>query len=110
MIIKVAKDFSRKPTARTEVEGANSGEKFRETLLVPMLVEAIKSSKKLIVDLDGTAGFGTSFLEEAFGGLIRVNHIEYSDINKTLELISHEEPYLIDDINQYILDAKNEIK
>ena len=39
---------------------------------------------KLIVDLDGTAGLGTSFLEESFGGLIRRDHINYNILKQTL--------------------------
>jgi len=35
------------------------------------LIPALKEYEKVIVDLDGTSGYGSSFLEEAFGGLVR---------------------------------------
>ena len=52
------------------------------------------------VVLDGTAGLGTSFLEEAFGGLIRIDNISYDDIQSTLEYISEEDEDYIEEINQ----------
>lgn len=66
MHISVARDFTVHPGPRYERQGAFSGERFRK-----VLVEALKKVQRLIVDLDGTSGFGSSFLDEAFGGLIR---------------------------------------
>ena len=71
IIIKIATDFSRIPGARYPEEGDYSGQEFRQNVLHPALKKAIEMNVKLIVDLDGTAGLGTSFLEESFGGLIR---------------------------------------
>ena len=62
----------------------------------------------LLVDLDGTAGYGTSFLEEAFGGLVRVNRLSLGIVTKHLEIKSQEETYLMDDIAQYMKDAHDE--
>ena len=81
---------------------------FRETCLYPKLKACIESDNKLVINLDGTQGYGTSFLEEAFGGLIRVNHLSYDDIKEHTELISEEEPYFLEDIEQYLLDAKHD--
>jgi hypothetical protein len=66
MQISVARDFTRYPGPRYESQGAYSGERFRR-----VLVNALKNGQRLIVDLDGTSGFGSSFLDEAFGGLVR---------------------------------------
>ena len=44
---------------------------------------------RLIVDLDGTAGLGTSFLEESFGGLIRRDHINYNILKQTPVSYTH---------------------
>ena len=60
--IKVATDFSRIPGARYPEEGDFSGKEFRQKLLYPTLQDAISRRVKLIIDLDGTAGLGTSFL------------------------------------------------
>jgi len=65
--IDIAKDFSSVPAGRHLSDGDYSGEFFRESLLRP----ALKEFEKVEVILDDTAGFGSSFLEEAFGGLVR---------------------------------------
>ena len=62
--ISIAKDFSRIPGARFPKEGDFSGEEFRKNVLLPNLKEAIKRKEKLRVVLDGTAGLGTSFLDQ----------------------------------------------
>ncbi len=105
MKIKIATDFSRIPGARYPIEGDFSGQEFRKKILLPQLKEAINNHEELIIDLDGTAGLGTSFLEESFGGLIREDHMRYKDIIKTLKFISTEEPDYIEEILSYINDA-----
>jgi hypothetical protein len=69
--ISIADDFSKYPGPRYERDGADSGEKFRKTVLIPALREAKARTAVLTVVLDNVAGYGSSFLEEAFGGLIR---------------------------------------
>jgi hypothetical protein len=66
--IKVAEQFSRFPAGRFISDGPYSGEHFRRKFLEP----ALKGSGDLVVDMDGARGYGSSFLEEAFGGLIRI--------------------------------------
>jgi len=107
-VLKVSADFSDIPGPRYIREGSYSGEDFRERLLLPRLKECIEKGGILQIDLDGTQGYGTSFLEEAFGGLIRVNQLSLSDISDHIIIISEEEPYLKDDIEEYMRDAENE--
>lgn len=99
------KSFSVTPGSRYKEEGtkAHSGEEFREKYLEPNFEQARRANVKLIINLDGTIGYGTSWLEEVFGGLAR--KVGKDKVLKTLEFISEEEPYLIDDIKQYIKDA-----
>ena len=104
----VVNDFSSTPGPRYEHEGNFSGEIFRNSYLEPKLKEAIDKETKLFIDLDGTAGYGTSFLEESFGGLIRENGYTKQDILEHIELKSEEEEYLIDDIKEYLKEAQNE--
>lgn len=66
-MINIARDFSRAPAGRFISDGPNSGQRFRESFLIPSL----NKSEMIVIDLDGTRGMGSSFLEEAFGGLIR---------------------------------------
>lgn len=105
MKIKISTDFSRIPGARKPDEGDSSGEEFREKILRPKLLEAINKKEKLEIDLDGTAGLGTSFLEEAFGGLIRVDQLEYETIINTMIFISKEDPEYIKEILSYLKEA-----
>jgi hypothetical protein len=105
MKIVIATDFSRVPGVRFPEEGDYPGQDFREKVLLPKLKEAIKEGVKLEVILDGTAGLGTSFLEESFGGLIRIDKISYDDIVNTIILISKENPHYIDEINTYLDEA-----
>ncbi|MBY0473115.1 STAS-like domain-containing protein [Patescibacteria group bacterium] len=104
-IISIARDFSVSPGPRYIVEGDFSGELFRNTILEPRFVEAIQKKEKLTVDLDGTLGYGTSFLEEAFGGLARLHGIKL--VQDNLEVVANEESYLKDDVAEYIEKAND---
>ena len=108
MIINISKDFSSIPGARYPEEGDFSGYEFRTKILYPKLVQAINEYKTLTVILDGTAGLGTSFLEESFGGLIRENKLKYDDIINTLVIISNEDPCYKEEILEYLEDASNQ--
>jgi STAS-like domain of unknown function (DUF4325) len=99
-LINVAKDFTRFPSGRFKRNGSTSGEAFREDFLEPPLKEA----QDISVELDGTIGYGSSFLEEAFGGLVRSLKIRPFDLKAKLHLVS-EDPTLIEEISSYIEDA-----
>ena len=71
MEIVVGRDFTKYPGPRYKRTGPFSGEQFRDEVLKPRLLAAIKDGTRVIVYLDGVAGYGSSFLEECFGGLIR---------------------------------------
>jgi hypothetical protein len=95
-------DFTEFPGPRHESIGKFSGERFREEVLL----ENIKkhSISEISIDLDGTAGYGSSFLEEAFGGLIRKG-IPYKDVLSLCNRItSDEDPSLIEEIKGYVRD------
>lgn len=105
-MISIARDFSVAPGPRLIEEGEFSGEDFRNRILAPKYTEAIQANAKLVVNLDGTLGYGTSFLEEAFGGLVRIGNSP-DEVKSRLEIISTEEPYLIEDITEYIEKAND---
>lgn len=107
IILEVAKEFSPTPGFRTKEEGPYPADEFRDKYLYPKLKDAIDKNDSLLVDLDGSAGYGTSFLEEAFGGLIRECGLSYQDIMEHLQLKSEDDPSYIDEINGYISDANN---
>lgn len=66
-IVKVAAIFTRFPAGRFLADGPFSGQRFREEHVEPFL----KNGQKVVIDFDGALGYGSSFLEEAFGGLVR---------------------------------------
>lgn len=105
IIVKIS-DFSKFPGSRYRDEGrkAHSGQEFREDILEPRFKEALNLGKKILIDLDGTIGYGTSWLEEVFGGLART--FGSTKVLSILDFKSEEEEYLIDDIKEYIQDAK----
>jgi STAS-like domain of unknown function (DUF4325) len=98
--ISVAKDFTRFPAGRFIKNGDTSGEAFREKYLIPH----IQSGEEILVELDGVVGYGSSFLEEAFGGLVRQTRIPATEILKKMKLFS-KDPALISEIKGYIKDA-----
>lgn len=91
-IIRVV-DYAPAPGGRFISDGPFSGEWFREEVVKPALVDAIKSDKMLTVELDGAAGYGSSFLEEAFGGLIRTRAFARADIERYLTVVARTKLY-----------------
>ena len=100
--IKIADEYTATPGARYKADGPYSGEEFRERFLEPRFSRP-SDNEKITIDLDGTAGYGTSFLEEAFGGLAR--KVGKERCIARFEFISIEEPLLIDEIIQYINES-----
>jgi hypothetical protein len=97
-------DFTETPGSRKISEGPFSGEEYRVSVVEPAFLEAEKNNKKLVVNLDGPLGYGTSFLEEVFGGLARQYGVE--KVLSRVDFISEEEPYLIEDIKKYVRQAQ----
>lgn len=104
-IFSLSSDYSLFPGPRYITEGPFSGEDFRKNNFLKIVEECIEKGQKLTIDLDGTNGYGTSFLEETFGGLIRENGYSLETLVSLFEFKSDEEPYLIDDIKKYMKDA-----
>jgi STAS-like domain of unknown function (DUF4325) len=95
--INIAKEFTRYPAGRFRSDGPYSGERFREDLLVP----ALKETDVVEVELDGVAGYGSSFLDEAFGGLIRAHVLSSVDAPKRIRLHASDES-LVNEILSYM--------
>lgn len=85
-IIVIARDFSRYPGGRYKDDGEFSGEAFREDVLVPALNAARDTHTKVVVDIDGAAGYPASFLEEAFGGLVRERYFSARELGQLLKV------------------------
>jgi hypothetical protein len=104
MKLSVADDFTVTPGPRARSEGEFSGEQFLEELLLPRFKEAEKAGEHLVVDLDKTEGYATSFLEAAFGGLAREIGAR---VLQVITLKSDDEPFLIEEIIKYIKEASD---
>ena len=107
MEYNVARQFSRTPSARVFEEGKFPGAELRQ-IIAPLIKECIDKKESFIINLDGASGYGTSFLEEVFGGLIRNEEINYQDLKSVLHFITKEEPELEAEIWEYIDDANND--
>lgn len=97
MKLSVARDFSRFPAGRCEADGPYSGEAFRLRL-----VQELEKGPVTVL-LDGTMGYGSSFLEVAFGGL--VPQFTAASLHEKMELQS-EDPSLVKEIWSYINSAE----
>jgi hypothetical protein len=102
--ISVARDFADTPGPRSREEGEHSGEQFLEEVLLPIFEKAVRTDQELTIDLDGTEGYATSFLEASFGGLAR--RFDPALVLKFIHFKSDDEPHLVQEVKQYILDAK----
>lgn len=100
--INIASDFSKFPAGRYRTDGEHSGEVFRDDFLCP----ALKSSRKVELRLDGAMGYGSSFLDEAFGGLVRVHQLNPSELHKRLILVT-ERKSIEKEIWSYIDQSNN---
>jgi hypothetical protein len=102
-IIKVA-EFSRSPGGRYKARSSASGEEFRDKFLVPN----IRNGKKIRVELDGVRGYGSSFLEEAFGGLVRkFNWKTIAEVDNHIEVSSTTNPSWKQEVDSYMRSALN---
>jgi len=107
MLINIAKDFSRSPKGRYHPQDGNqTGQQFRDTFLIPVLQNP---NEELLIDLDGALGYPSSFLEEAFGGLVR-GGFSMKTLKARMEIKATEPRKVryIDQIWDYIAEAKIE--
>lgn len=102
--IKISRDFTVTPGARCYSDGPFSGEEFYNNLLKKKYEEAVRLGIKLRVDLDGTDGYASSFLNEAFSRL--GNEYEADTVFKNLIIISEEVPKYIKKVKESIYEKR----
>ncbi len=84
--INIAQRFSKTPFGRYATDSPYSAEKFRDEILIPAFTD--HPNETIVVDFTGVSlGLGSSFLEEAFGGLVRKG-IDPNLIQKNLKIVS----------------------
>ena len=83
-IINIAKDFAEIPYGRTKKHGPENGTVFRK-----ILVEALKENDVVKVDFEDLIFIpGSSFMDEAFGGLTREEEFTESYLKEHLQIIN----------------------
>lgn len=97
--IRVA-DWTTTPGPRERKHGPWSAEQFREEILSRTFADAVQNHTKVIVDLDGVAGYLPSFLEETFGGLAR----QYTSdiVIRHLEIICNDDQITLEEAWEYV--------
>ncbi|MBK3516674.1 STAS-like domain-containing protein [Carboxylicivirga marina] len=96
IVVTVLNDFTEYPGLRHCKISDDSGEEFYHKVLNYAFKDALEKRTKLIVELDNTAGFAPSFIDEAFGNL--VYDFTLDEVKKTLEIRSNQEPSWVDTI------------
>lgn len=79
-IINIVRDFDPKPYGRYRKHSKTSGQRFREDYLAP----ALRENDRVHVVLDGYNRYGRSFIDEAFGSLIRESGFKKSELDEKL--------------------------
>ncbi|MDP1559249.1 MAG: STAS-like domain-containing protein [Nitrosomonas sp.] len=98
-IINIQRDFSRYPAGRYRSDGPYNGERFRDDFLIPALNN---KADNIRIELDGVRGYNSSFLDEAFGGLVNCG-FPVKELLERLQFISQDKS-LIEEIKGYIKD------
>lgn len=80
--INIAKDFSAYPSGRVDADGPYNGTRFRNEFLLP----ALNGNDKVVIILDGLRSYGSSFFEEAFGGLLRLHDFSVEQLKSVIDL------------------------
>jgi|LUMS01.1.fsa_nt_gb hypothetical protein len=103
--IDIAKEYTQYPGGRYEDDGDGNGTTFRVRFLVPALRAA--HGKPLLIILDGAAGYPSSFLEEAFGGLVREEGFDPRELKKCLTFRAEQPGFerFVAQIRDYIDNA-----
>lgn len=101
--INIGKDFSRYPVGRYRQDGDANGERFREDFLRPKMA----MGSRVRIEFDDALGYGSSFLEEVFGGLVR-SGLSPEELGRSLEFISSDDS-LLAEIRSYIVEARSSL-
>jgi hypothetical protein len=100
-VIDLVKDFHPNPYGRySELDGMGAGDLFRKNVLAP----ALRRFDKVHVNLDGYNRYGRSFLDEAFGGLVREENFSPREVLEKLTY-SHSKVKTIELVIQDRIEA-----
>ena len=103
--IDIARQFTTTPGARNYTDGPYSGEEFYNKHLKVAFQSSIENKVKLKVILDGTEGYASSFLNEAFSLL--GNEFGADFVWSNLIIVSNEVPKYIDKVKKSVYEKRN---
>lgn len=92
--ISILESFSEYPGLRHCSISDESGEEFYHKVLNSEFKIVIDNQLLLVVNLDGTAGYAPSFLDEAFGNL--VFDFSLDKVKSHIKIVSTQEPSWVD--------------
>ena len=106
--LNIAKEFSPMPIGRYRTDSPEeSGETFREDILIPRLRRAVQEKDIVEVNFEGMEGLNASFLDEAFGGLVRSGEWTADQVLQIIRFVpehTYFDPY-IKNARDYIREA-----
>ena len=109
--INIGEDFSKVPRGRYHsADGQHTGGRFREHFLKEIFNNPEKYSRPVEIVLDSAEGYGSSFLEEAFGGLVRKGYASSEEVDKAFVFIYEDKNFEFYEkrIREYIREALSE--
>ena len=104
----IGREFSGDPAGRYRSDGGFNGERFREDVLRP-LISQLKDNEKLILVIDDDVeSYGSSFLTEVFGGMVKYGYITKLSLLDKVEFSFTDPDYEFykNKAIQYINEAK----
>lgn len=84
--INIATDYTPYPGGRYPKDGDGNGTTFRQRFLEPVM----ERGEHVKIVLDGAEGYPSSFLEEAFGGLVREKGYSADRVLSTFEFVANQ--------------------
>ena len=105
-VYHIASAWSPTPRGRNERDlvGSKHGEAFRKTVLLDLL----QGDRVITFDFDGTTYVGPSFIDEAFGGLIRKERLAPQYVRDHVKVASRRDPTIVTEFNRALTDAERE--
>ena len=95
-------DFSKTPYGRYDVDGKANASSFRDKILAPAFKNPEIDKVNVYLDtVEDGYEYGSSFLEEAFVGLIRKCHVDAEVVRKKLNLVTEHYDYVLE-VNEYL--------
>jgi len=106
--LNIGKDFSTDPIGRFRSDGNRSGETFREDFLKPAIKSLGPGEKLEIIIDDGIESYGSSFLSEGFGGMVKYGFIKSEELLAIIQITYSNEDFEFfkKKILEYIKKAK----